>query len=344
MSFADFTGRIVLEAFGKCKVTLAATATPGDLIAKDGTLADADSIAAAWVALVGGVSGDSVDCAMAAVLKKPDTVSGTDGDVTLADHGGTEGDAIYLSATAGGYYVSSGTVPQPVGFCMTQDKIFVCPAQYLTSTSLTLSGALVVGTTSTLTGNVAIGSNKVVVTATSGSTTWASGASLTVVSGNVTITAGNFLATAGNITSTLGNIVATEGDITATKGNVNVTAGNVIITAGYVKKVQCTALTTDKTLTEAYCGNVSVATGTSATITLTLPAASAGLEYTIYQLSGTKDIAIVRAGSDVIMNSAGTGTTLTGTAQIGNCVTLRCITAAKWTVCAAFPEAKWAIS
>jgi hypothetical protein len=158
-------------------------------------------------------------------------------------------------------------------------------------------------------------------------------------SGNVTV--GGTLGVTGAVTLatdttiTKGTLKNTEGDITATKGNLNMTAGNVILTAGYVKQVQVTAKTSDKTLTTAECGNVSVATGASAAITLTLPTAAAGLEYTIFQISGSKNLVVAAGASDVILgDGAADDNTATLTAEIGGSIVLRAMDATNWAVIA----------
>ena len=107
------------------------------------------------------------------------------------------------------------------------------------------------------------------------------------------------------------------------------------MTDGYIQQVAVTALTADQVLTTAMCGNVSVATGSSADIAITLPAAAAGLEYTIFQLSGTKDIVITSGTGDFILGDGATDdNTATLTSEIGGSIVLRAMDATNWAVLA----------
>lgn len=108
-------GRILKEAYGKGKLTLTADCEVGDLLTKDGALADASAATtmADWVALDKALSGVEIEVAKVATI----------GGLTLA----ALGDLVYLSNTAGGYGSAAGTVEQVVGQALSATDILVMP-------------------------------------------------------------------------------------------------------------------------------------------------------------------------------------------------------------------------
>jgi hypothetical protein len=130
MAFTDFTDKTILEAWGLGEITLGADCIKGDLISRDGTLADADANKpASVVALESGDSGDTINVARMAYLQKPSTV-GTGGAVTAGDHSGSADDVIWLSATAGrGSATPVATIGQQVGYCTSSQRFYLNPSE-----------------------------------------------------------------------------------------------------------------------------------------------------------------------------------------------------------------------
>lgn len=323
------------------------------------------------VALADAGSGETLRYAVAAVLEAQESISGSVYSAGSLAASTDVNSTLYLSDTAGQYSTSaSASIAQAVGWIISTKRVFIAAQQYLSATSQTLSGTLAVTGAvtmsstlevtgaSTLTGAVALNGGATVAsgknftltkgtltntegnlvltkgdaTLTAGNLTLTLG-DATLTEGALTLTKGNATLTAGNLTLTKGNATLTEGALTLTKGDATLTAGDLVLTDGYVKQVAVTALSADQVLTTAMCGNVSVATGSSAAIALTLPAAAAGLEYTIFQISGTKNIVITAGTGDyIIADNAADDNTATLTSCIGGSIVLRAMDATNWVV------------
>ena len=130
MAYTDWGGKTILSAGSKFKIAIGAACLAGDLVARDGTLADANANKPAkWVALEEGASADIVEVAEWAVVKKQTTV-GTSGATTRGDHSGTADDVLWLSATAGKASATPvATIGQMVGVVLSQDEAYLKPAE-----------------------------------------------------------------------------------------------------------------------------------------------------------------------------------------------------------------------
>ena len=130
MAYTDFNGKVVLHSWGRFKVTLGAAAVVGDLVARDGTLADANANKPAYcVACQDGASADEVWAAKKAEVMKKSTV-GAGGAVTRGDHSGTADNVLWLSATAGKASATPvATIGQQVGVVLTQDTFLLEPSE-----------------------------------------------------------------------------------------------------------------------------------------------------------------------------------------------------------------------
>jgi hypothetical protein len=115
-----------------------------------------------------------------------------------------------------------------------------------------------------------------------------------------------------------GSLVATGGVTGNVTGNV---VGNVtgLVTGGAVRPVEAIAGET-KVLTAAESGEVFVQTRSSTTVTFTLPAAAAGLEYTFVCGHANSEILVTPAAGDAIVtkiHAAQDGTALAPAAGTG---------------------------
>jgi hypothetical protein len=130
MAYTDFDGKTIVRSAGRTKITLAATVVVGDLVARDGTLADANANKpATFIAMGGGTSGDIITGALAAEVEKRDTLA-TGGVATAGSHSGTIHDTIYLSATAGkASETPVATLVQVVGHVLSTQRIWLEPAK-----------------------------------------------------------------------------------------------------------------------------------------------------------------------------------------------------------------------
>lgn len=130
MAFADFGGKTILHSWGRFKITLGAAAVVGDLLARDGALADANANKPAFaVACQDGASGDSVWAAKKVEVMKKSTV-GAGGAVTRGDHSGSADDVLWLSATAGKASATPvANIGQMVGLVLTQDTLVLEPSE-----------------------------------------------------------------------------------------------------------------------------------------------------------------------------------------------------------------------
>lgn len=118
MALTDVTdgSRIILQGLGPSKLALTGTVLVGDLVTELGVQADGNSgnLRAKWVAGEAGVSGDTITVYKAALI---DGLSG-----------GTKGDAVFLSDTAGGYSATASTTSrQWVGISTSATAVLVEP-------------------------------------------------------------------------------------------------------------------------------------------------------------------------------------------------------------------------
>jgi hypothetical protein len=126
-----------------------------------------------------------------------------------------------------------------------------------------------------------------------------------------------------------GFVVPTGQNISLTKGNATLTEGNLILTAGYVQNVRKTAHAATATLTAAECGYVEVTC--TADVNLTLPTASAGLEFIFYHLATTNTMKITAGTSDKLLSAAGAAKdNVSDDKAIGNLIWLRAVDAVNW--------------
>lgn len=302
------------------------------------------------VALHDAGSGDTLRYAVAAMLEAQESISGSVYSAGSLAASTDVNSVLYLSDTAGEYSTSaSAAIAQSVGWIVSTKRIFIAAQQYLSATSQTLSGTLAVTGAVTLSSTLAVtgASTLTGALAANGGITVASGKNLTLTKGTLTNTEGNIVATKGDViitegaltmtkgsaTLTAGDLTLTKGAATLTEGDLTLTAGKIVLTDGYIKNVAVTALTANQVLTEAMCGNVTVNTGSGDAIALTLPAAAAGLEYSIFQIAGSKNIVISAGSGDfIIADNAADDNTATLTSNIGGSITLRAIDASNWVV------------
>lgn len=150
MAYTAFTGKIIKHRYGAVRVTLAEAVEVGDLITRNGYLADSeDSKQAVFIACQSGIALAEIWAAMAVEIMKPATI-GAQGVPTRGNHGGTVGAPLYLNGTAvgngegeAGESQGSGIV-QLAGYVTSQDCAMLCPGQVLTTTNLSLTGTLAV--------------------------------------------------------------------------------------------------------------------------------------------------------------------------------------------------------
>ena len=159
MAFTDAGGKIILHSWGRFKGVLTAACVIGDLLAADNSgyglkLADGVGVSVPTIAVAceDGAIGDVITCALAAEIKASPSIA-TGGVVTAgAFFASTDVGAPIYTGDAGKIALAGGTMTQAIGYVLATDRYTVVPGGYLTSTSLSLSGALTVGTTTTLTG------------------------------------------------------------------------------------------------------------------------------------------------------------------------------------------------
>lgn len=120
MAFADSGVRAVLDAQIKFTVTLGEAVQAGDLLANvAGTYYLADANNSRYATAVACQDGDSGDEIMACRKARINGISG-----------GTAGNPLYLSDTAGNYSESAGTVPQIVGEEISTTEAWVEPERF----------------------------------------------------------------------------------------------------------------------------------------------------------------------------------------------------------------------
>lgn len=128
MAWTDFSDKTILQAWGLMKITVAADTVKGDLLGRNGALADANgNVPAEFVALESADSGSTINAAKHVYCKKPSTI-GAGGAVTRGDHSGTADDVLWLSATGGRPSATPvATIAQVVGVVIDQDTFVLEP-------------------------------------------------------------------------------------------------------------------------------------------------------------------------------------------------------------------------
>lgn len=322
MAYSDKAGKTILNAYAKVKAPIYATVVPGDLLTYDSgnygfKLADqSDNLAASMVACESGVSGDTIDIAAAVEFETPATI-GTGGAVSDNNLAAAAdvGKPLYIGESGKVSDSVGGTCTQIVGRIMSRTRALLMPMASLSGTALTLSGNLAVGGTlavtgaSTLTGAVAL----------NGGATVATGKDFTMVKGTLTNTEGDLVLTKGDATLTEGNLTLTAGNLAMTKGNITLTEGHLV---DYV-----TSISDDTAATIA--GTYIVDT-TTKDVTLTLPAAAAGLTVTAIATSATKQLTVAAASGDKILEAYVAKDKMKANAAAGAMITLRCLTTTNW--------------
>jgi hypothetical protein len=149
MAFADNTPRTVLCGLGPVQITLAGTVQAGDPVGYSSGWKAADGNGAVYASLVAGEDGDSGDVITAFMAA-----------VVTGFTGGTAGNPLYISDTAGDYSESAGTVAQVVGRMASATDAFVQPF----SAGVVLSGDV----STDAAGVTTIGANKVLKTMLAG--------------------------------------------------------------------------------------------------------------------------------------------------------------------------------
>jgi hypothetical protein len=211
------------------------------------------------------------------------------------------GKPFYLGESGKLQITEGATNGQEVGYVISRTEGFISPSVSLSGTALTLSGNLSVGGTlavtgaSTLTGALAI----------NGGATVATGKDLTMVNGTFTMTEGS--------------AVLTKGDLTLTAGNLTLTKGSFI---DYVVSVSDD--------TAATLGGTYIVDTSAKDVTLTLPAAAAGLTVTAIATSATKQLTIAAASGDKILEAYTAKDQVKANAAAGARLTLRCLGAVNW--------------
>jgi len=131
MAYSSSGVNTIIQSWGRFKATAGEALTIGSLVDMD--FKDADATAgenhAEYVAIEDIASSKEGWFAKGAVVKKPSTI-GAGGAVTQGDHGGTAGDVLFLSTTAGeAKEVPDGDgVLQVVGRVLSQDRVLLEPS------------------------------------------------------------------------------------------------------------------------------------------------------------------------------------------------------------------------
>ena len=131
MAYAHFDGgATVKQAWGRFRAAAGEALTVGELVDVDFKAADAiaGENPAKYIALEDMASGATGWFALKAVLEKVSTV-GTGGAVTAGTHGGTAGDILFLSTTAGDALETPlAGILQVVGQCLTTSTVLLDPS------------------------------------------------------------------------------------------------------------------------------------------------------------------------------------------------------------------------
>jgi len=132
MAYGSFDGLATVLTHGpRFQAVSTAALKVGELV--DHLFAQADASAgvgtARYVSLEGMASGDTGWFAEWAVLRKPSTI-GVGGDVTAGSHGGTLGDVLFLSATAGDAVevIDGDGIYQIVGKVLSTQDVLIKPS------------------------------------------------------------------------------------------------------------------------------------------------------------------------------------------------------------------------
>ena len=133
MAYTDFAGKTILHSWGRFRATNGGTAVSvGDLVDQDFNPADATAGGkpARYIACEDIAASKEGWFALKAEIKKAATVS-TGGAVTRGDHGGTAGDVLFLSTTAGDAVETpdGDGLGQVVGRVLSQDTVLLDPAE-----------------------------------------------------------------------------------------------------------------------------------------------------------------------------------------------------------------------
>lgn len=130
MAYTDFSPKVIKHSWGRFKATLTAAAKTGDLLSRDGALADANANKPAFgVACQDGDAAAEIWAAKKAEVGKRSTV-GVGGAVTQGDHSGVADDVLWLSATAGKASATPvANIAQMVGVVLSQDTFILEPSE-----------------------------------------------------------------------------------------------------------------------------------------------------------------------------------------------------------------------
>jgi len=142
MAYTDFEGKTILHSWGRFRVTVAAATKVGDLLARDGALANADANKPAFCVAVQDIAAAATGwVAKKAEIKKPASI-GTGGVVTAGDHGGVADDVLWLSAAAGkASALAVANIAQIVGVVLSTDRALLEPSEQYDGTAELISGA-----------------------------------------------------------------------------------------------------------------------------------------------------------------------------------------------------------
>jgi len=130
MAYADFGGKIILHSWGRFRMKLAEACVVGDLVCRDGYLADADANRPAFaVACEDGAAAATIWVAKKVEVAKPSTIA-TGGVVTAGNHGGAADDVLWLSATAGkASALAVASIAQIVGLGLSTERVLLEPGE-----------------------------------------------------------------------------------------------------------------------------------------------------------------------------------------------------------------------
>ncbi|MFA5436354.1 MAG: hypothetical protein WC372_10000 [Candidatus Neomarinimicrobiota bacterium] len=224
------------------KIYCAATVAPGDALYINSTstgvtLADAnDSKPCNAFAVTGGVSGDTIDAAIAVIMESNPSRSGDQYSATAIAAAADVGKPLYLSDTAGDVALSaSSSIAQEVGYVLSTTAALLTPTGYLTATNVAMSGTLAVTGATTLsstlavTGNTTVGGTLDITGATTAAAITASGA-VTASAGVVIGSAYGLQITEKNYTSS--GAIATTGYVTLSADSADLAMTVAAPTAG----------------------------------------------------------------------------------------------------------------
>lgn len=164
MAFTDAGGKIILHSWGRFRAVLrGTTCVVGDLLAADSgaygvKLADGVGVSVPTIAVAceDGAIAETITCALAAEIKAPSTIAVGGGVTAGAFFASTDVGAAIYTGDVGKISLSSDTLTQTIGYVLATDRYMVVPGNFLSTASMTLSGALSVGTTTTLTGKATL--------------------------------------------------------------------------------------------------------------------------------------------------------------------------------------------